>query len=74
MPKMRELRPMARAALAALGLRASLQAIGGCGNHGCRLEEPKGMAPNGPCRCVTDRDKIATVFAAVREFCKTYDG
>jgi len=58
---------------AALVLAASLKAIGGCGNHGCRLEESKGMAPNGPCRCADDREKVARVFAAVREFRKTYD-
>jgi len=23
----------------------------GCGNHGCRMKKPEGMAPNGPCRC-----------------------
>ena len=58
---------------AALVLSASLRAIGGCGNHGCRLEEPKGMAPNGPCRCASDGIRMSRLMAAVREFRKTYD-
>jgi hypothetical protein len=23
----------------------------GCGNHGCRIKRPSGMATNGPCLC-----------------------
>lgn len=26
----------------------------GCGNHGCILEEPKGLATNGRCRCLDE--------------------
>ncbi len=29
----------------------------GCGNHGCKVQEPKGMASYGPCRCA-DRVRI----------------
>lgn len=25
--------------------------INGCGNHGCIIKAPVGMAANGPCRC-----------------------
>lgn len=25
--------------------------LNGCGNHGCRVKEPEGVATNGPCRC-----------------------
>jgi len=27
------------------------QMIRGCGNHGCRIKKPVGMATNGPCHC-----------------------
>jgi len=29
----------------------------GCQNHGCLIEEPKGMATNGPCRCLDGLSK-----------------
>ncbi len=25
--------------------------IEGCGNHGCIIKQPRGMATDGPCRC-----------------------
>lgn len=27
----------------------------GCGNHGCRIRYPDGMATNGPCHCTIPR-------------------
>lgn len=27
----------------------------GCGNHGCCIKPPDGMATNGPCRCSPQR-------------------
>ena len=38
----------------------------GCGNHGCRVEEPKGIATNGRCRCqvgLIERDTVAGTCA-----------
>jgi hypothetical protein len=29
--------------------------IGGCGNHGCLVVKPVGMATNGPCKCWADQ-------------------
>jgi hypothetical protein len=41
-----------------IALRAyerALAEIGGCGNHGCIVLAPKGMATNGPCKCWADK-------------------
>ena len=43
--KLRALEGAARAETALMDL------FGGCGNHGCVVGEPRGMATNGPCRC-----------------------
>lgn len=31
-----------------------MSSIKGCRNHGCVIEAPRGMATNGPCKCVRD--------------------
>jgi len=49
-------------------LRERLEALG-CGNHGCCVVEPTGMATNGPCRCDTHAigAALAIYRAALRE-------
>jgi len=32
--------------------------LSGCGNHGCQIMEPQGVATNGRCRCI---DKITSI-------------
>jgi hypothetical protein len=44
----------------------SLVDIGGCGNHGCLVVKPVGMATNGPCRCWSDKFVAQRVMVAAR--------
>lgn len=37
----------------------------GCGNHGCRIKKPEGMATNGPCQC--SPSKIARELRFIAE-------
>ena len=30
----------------------------GCGNHGCKVKKPTGMATNGPCTCETAAERM----------------
>lgn len=34
-----------------LGVDPKGNSLEGCGNHGCKVAAPKGMATNGPCTC-----------------------
>jgi len=47
--------PPTRQELADLLTGVSLQLSLGCGNHGCRINPPKGMGTNAGCQCTPQR-------------------
>jgi hypothetical protein len=41
--------------------RLAFQLENGCGNHGCVIKSPTGMAPNGGCKCTPRQIKTKLV-------------
>lgn len=41
--------------------------VGGCGDHGCLIKKPSGMATNGGCRCTRDPLKTQRMMMAAQE-------
>ncbi len=48
----------------------SLSDIGGCGNHGCYIDPPKGMGTNAGCRCWTDKYTAQRAMLAGKRLAK----
>lgn len=48
--------------------KARMAEIGGCLNHGCVINPPKGMGTNGPCHCLADHLKAKRYAGAERSF------
>lgn len=39
-------------------LKSLLERVKGCGDNSCIVQEPKGMATNGGCRCSNNRNTV----------------
>lgn len=48
----------------------SLSDIGGCGNHGCYVDPPKGMGTNAGCNCWRNHYKAQRAILAGKRLAK----